>query len=509
MDAIVTGEALTPETPVAEAEIEQTVIRTWRFVLVPAQLKALEQSPLFGPPTRAKRLQERYLDTEDFALARAGVTLSWRKAGRGMRFSLLHEGVRLDAAQSGEDPDLSAFGPAWQASLTTLLQDAPLYEIAGATLRQTTRSFAGATLCFEAGQLSAEGGKIALAEVELCGPATALADAALALAGQAALTLQPEFPGPRAVRLAGGPMLKPQKAAGALEGAPCLDEAVHDIIKSCLNQFRANWAVFAHGDQVGAVHQMRVAMRRLRSALGLFNRALPCGEFLLLREEAKRIANAMGEARNWDVFIAMLQDGPANAFPQERGFAALAAQCRTHRAAGYDAVRALLDDPATTRFIITAEAFIARRGWRGGLPVEALAQLAAPASDFGAICLQRLHRKLRKRGRHLAALPAHDRHLVRIELKKLRYAAEFFGGLCAQKGKVRNFNRAAAALQEELGKLNDMATAEGLATRLQGGTPEALRALGIVLGWTAHAALGEPRALNAAWAEFKATKLFV
>ncbi|WBO58176.1 hypothetical protein GT370_13140 [Acidocella sp. MX-AZ03] len=152
-----TGEALTPETPVAEAEIEQTVIRTWRFALVPAQLKALEQSPLFGPPTRAKRLQERYLDTEDFALARAGVTLSWRKAGRGMRLSLLHEGVRLDAAQSGEDPDLSAFGPAWQASLTTLLQDAPLYEIAGARLRQTTRSFAGATLCFEAGQLSAEG----------------------------------------------------------------------------------------------------------------------------------------------------------------------------------------------------------------------------------------------------------------------------------------------------------------------------------------------------------------
>jgi CHAD domain-containing protein len=299
-----------------------------------------------------------------------------------------------------------------------------------------------------------------------------------------------------------------RKGAPGLNGQPCLDEAVEQIIHACLEQFRANMPVFFEGDEVGAVHQMRVAMRRLRSALGLFNRALPAPEFLTLREEAKRIAAAMGDARNWDVFIAMLRNGPASAFPDEVGFAGLEAQCAAHREGGYRKVRKLLEDPATTRFLLTAEAFVARRGWRSGLPAELLPRLAQPAREFGAECLERLHRKVRKGGKHLAQLPAHERHMVRIELKKLRYAAEFFGNLFEARGRVRQFNRAAAALQEELGKLNDMATAEHLATRLEGGTPEALQALGIVLGWTAHAALGDPRSLTATWKEFQDAKLF-
>ncbi len=490
---------------------ETSEVKHLRFSLDEAGLAALAASPLLTAapsPVRARRLQDRFFDTEEFALARHGITLFLRKAGRGARMALLHEGEMLEATLPTPAPDLAAFGPDWQAALTGILKDAPLGEVASASIRQTIRKLGSAELAFETGHLATNGQKLAFSELQISAPAATLPETALALAARFTLRLQPLPPGPRAVRLAGGPPPAVQKAAPGLHGEPCLDEAVQHIISACLEQFRANWPVFFEGDEVGAVHQMRVAMRRLRSALGLFNRALPTPEFLTLREEAKRIAGTMGEARNWDVFIAMLHAGPAAAFPNEVGFVGLEAQCAAHRQAGYTLVRELLEDPATTRFLLKAEAFIARRGWRGGLPTEALPRLAEPARPFGAECLERLHRKVRKRGRHLAGLPAHDRHLVRIELKKLRYAAEFFGNLFAPRGRVRQFNRAAAALQEELGKLNDMATAEGLAIRLQGGTPEALRALGIVLGWTAHAALGEPRALNAAWKDFQNAKLF-
>ncbi len=502
MDAILTAEPEATETP---------AISYMRFSLDEAGLAALAASPLLAqatPPLRARRFQDRFFDTEDFTLARQGITLRLRKAGRGAKMTLLHAGETLEAAAPTQEPDLSAFGPERQAALTGFLENAPLAEVAGVNLRQTMRKFGGAELAFETGHLVAGGQKLPFSELQISAPAATLPETALALAARFMLRLQPEALGPRAVRLAGGPPPAVQKAAPGLQGEPCLDEAVEHITRACLEQFRANWPVFFEGDEVAAVHQMRVAMRRLRSALGLFNRALPTADFLTLRENAKRIAGTMGDARNWDVFIAMLHDGPAAAFPDEAGFAGLEAQCAAHREAGYKLVRQLLEDPATTRFLLRAEAFIARRGWRGGLPAELLSRLAEPAKAFGADSLERLYRKVRRRGRHLATLPAHDRHLARIELKKLRYAAEFFGNLFEPRGRVRHFGRAAASLQEELGKLNDMATAEGLAVRLQGGTPEAQRALGIVLGWTAHAALGDPRALNAAWKEFQDAKLF-
>jgi CHAD domain-containing protein len=259
---------------------------------------------------------------------------------------------------------------------------------------------------------------------------------------------------------------------------------------------------------VEAVHQMRVAMRRLRSVLGLFNRAFSAPDFCTFRDEAKRIANLMGEARNWDVFTALLQSGPLTAFPHEPGFVSILNQCADYRAAGYAAVRELLGNPTTTIFLLQTEIFLARHGWRNGLAVEALADLTAPAQNFAAANLTRLHRKVRKAGRHLTRIGAHERHLTRIELKKLRYAADLFGGLFDGRHKIRKHNRAAAELQEELGLLNDLATAQELLARLDGSTPDKARAIGIVLGWCAHAASANDKQLAKRWKNFTETKPF-
>lgn len=502
-------DALTPAQPESPSA---PPVKTMRFTLSPASLAALStNTPLSAqalPAGRAIKLQDQFFDTPGFSLLRQGIVLKLRKLKRGALFSLQHEGTEIEIPVPEMQPDLAALGPDWQAAIAAIIQDERLVTRATTAIKQTIRHNGQALLSLESGHIITEGQKLPVCELSISAPETALPEAILAIAGQCSLRIQPETLAPRALRLAGGPAPCAQKAAPGLSGAPCLDDAIHSVISACLAQFRANLPVFFEGDEISAVHQMRVAMRRLRSALGLFNRALPTPGFLALREEAKRIANTMGDARNWDVFTDMLKAGPNAAFPDEIGFAALEAQCAAHRQAGYVQVKTLLEDPATTRFLLEAELFIAKRGWRGGLPAEILPRLAEPAHIFGTECLERLYRKLRKHGRHLAALPAHDRHLVRIELKKLRYAAEFFGGLYESRGKVKAFNRAAAGLQEELGKLNDMATAESLAVKLQGGLPDAQRALGIVLGWTAHAALGEPRALNAAWEEFKSAKLF-
>lgn len=480
-----------------------------RFALSKAESTLLLTSPLLtSGATRGITVQDHFFDTAHFALARQGVTLRIRKVRRRIYLALLHDGLIRETPLCSMEPNLSVFGPIWQARFEEMLEGLPLETIATAYTTQNKRQFNESTVTLESGFLNVGLQKQAFLELEVMAEPPLLPDAALALASHFKLRQQPETLAMRAIRLAGGPAPRLRKAGLGLRGTPSLDDAITEIIQSCLTQFRANWPVFYEGDAVGAIHQMRVSMRRLRSALGLFHRILPIPTFLTLRNDAKKIATVMGEARNWDVFITSLQTGPMAAFGHEVGFAALEAQCEAHRQAGYQQVDALLKRPETTRFLLDAEAFLARRGWRCDLPPEALPRLAEPAQLMAKQALERLHRKLRKRGKKLADLPVAQRHLVRIELKKLRYTADFFGGLFKAEGRVQQFSRAATDLQEELGKLNDLTTAEDLIIRLQGESVEAQRALGIVLGWTAHAALGEPIALMMAWKAFLNAKLF-
>lgn len=484
-------------------------LKSLRFTLDKTEYTRLlaEQGPAYGT-ARGQSIKDCFYDTPDFALAQHGFTLRLRQIARKRSLALAYGDFSKDVMLPGPSLDLTLFGPEWLATLNEIIQGAPLKPTAYTKSTQTARIFDGTTLVFETGFLNPDDQKLAFFEVEVHAPALHLAETSLALADRVKLQVQPEQPGLRAIRLAGGPAPRLCKTAIGLKGDPCLDDAIFYLIRACLTQFQANWPVFFEGDRVGAIHQMRVAMRRLRSALGFFNRILPTSAFLTLRDEAKRIANVMGDARNWDVFTMGLQAGPMRIFTHEVGFVDLDAQCEAHRQAGYAQIEALLKHPQTTKFLLNAEALLAQRGWRATLPPDALPRLAEPARIVATQGLERMHRKLRKRGKNLAQLSVDELHLLRIDLKKIRYIADFFGGLYKAEGRVRQFSRAAAHLQEELGLMNDVATAAGLISSLQASATETDRALGIILGWTAHAAHGSPRHLKTAWKAFLEAKLF-
>ncbi|HYI90959.1 MAG TPA: CHAD domain-containing protein, partial [Beijerinckiaceae bacterium] len=92
-----------------------------------------------------------------------------------------------------------------------------------------------------------------------------------------------------------------------------------------------------------------------------------------------------------------------------------------------------------------------------------------PLETFAAEVLARRRRKIRKRGRDLARLDVAAQHRIRIEAKKLRYATEFFASLAATKKareRHRAFLKSLEDLQEHLGRANDLATGERVASRL-------------------------------------------
>jgi triphosphatase len=434
--------------------------------------------------------------------------LSITKARRGYTQTLRHGETTVTAPLADAAPDATAFGPGWDEPLATLLQGESFATAFTTQIKRLSRRAGPVELHFESGHIQTAQEKLPIRELEMRGPPAELYRLALALAEKHGLIIQPASLAQRGIWASGAIRPAAVKAGPGLPGGICLDDAVVALTQSCLTQFTANWPVFVPGTEVEAVHQMRVAMRRLRSILGLFNRNFSAPEFTTFRNEAKRIASLMGEARNWDVFTALLQSGPLQAFPHEPGFAAMLTQCAAYRATGYEAVRELLADPATTLFLLQAEMFLARHGWRNGLPVEALTGLTAPAQNFAAANLERLHRKVRRRGKNLTRLAAHEKHLTRIELKKLRYASDLFGSLFENRNKIRSYNRIAAGLQEELGHLNDLATAHELLLRLDGSTPDKARAIGIVLGWCAQAASGDDKQLAKRWKDFTETKPF-
>ena len=495
-------------TDLNQAPVAETYVL---FTVDEAGFQAAQAAPQLGPKARARRVLEIWYDTEDFTLARQHMRLRTRKRRGGHDMVLSWAGGEDILPLSGEEPDLAALPQEQAEALQELLQGAALHPVFTTDLKHMTGDAGpGLEMRFLTGTVAAAAGKRKIREVALVqreGDPAALYRLALDLAGTVPLTLAVADHETLALALAGGPVPGVVRSGPGLGGAPSLDEAVERMIRACLMQFTANWPVFACGDAMGAVHQMRVAMRRLRSLLGLFNRAFPCAEFAAFRAEAKRIANTMGEARNWDVFIALLRGGPAAAFPAEPGFAALLAECEDYRAAGYAQARELLADPATTGFVLALEAFLARRGWRNRQPAEALLRRPPPRPRILPWrSLARLHGRVRKRGRHMLLLPAHHRHLVRIELKKLRYAAELFGGLFARRERVRAYNQAASRLQEQLGVLNDLATALELLARLEAGTAETARAAGIVMGWCARGATADDAALGKSWERFRALK---
>ena len=207
------------------------------------------------------------------------------------------------------------------------------------------------------------------------------------------------------------------------------EEAIGALLRNGLGHFLGNLPVLERGDPVEAVHQLRVAMRRLRSAFGLVYRFFASAEFDALREESRRIGTALSEARDWDVFVESLSDGALPSVAGVPAFERLIEAARVQAKRAHEAVMQLAIAQAAARFALSLERFVVQRGWRVGAPDDRLEGLSEPVAPFAIRSLDRLHHKLLKRGKEFDTLTPPERHAVRIAVKHLRYATQFFGSL--------------------------------------------------------------------------------
>ncbi|GEB36974.1 hypothetical protein GLI01_10090 [Gluconacetobacter liquefaciens] len=295
-----------------------------------------------------------------------------------------------------------------------------------------------------------------------------------------------------------------------LEKDDTVRRAVVRIARVLREHLEANLPVAMDGRNVEGVHQVRVALRRFRALAGLLRRDYPSATLDEAAARARMLARAVGEARDWDVF--MLETLPGLSPLGRAGVnvvGRLLPLARPLRDGAYARVRQALAS-ADAEWLLNFMGNLADGSlWDEARSPAGLKALEEPAADFAARHLARLHRKARRRGRGFARLTPPERHQVRLALKKLRYASEFFVTLHAPGRKSGPYLRRLSAAQAALGADSDVLTTGRLLTRFGGRPDDEMRhVVGAVTGFLCCRQDATHDAAHRQWRRFRRTPVF-
>lgn len=476
------------------------------LALAPEATRALLRDAAVAARGRGKAVTLSFHCSADGALGEAGLAVVVEQRPRGAIQRLvrsLPEGseawspgapmpVLAETRLTAAHPDLAALAEAHGLGEALLPQG--LAAFSGRRVEAITPS--GVRLALLAGSLRAVSAEQAVARVTLAGEAGAVFALAATLAARHPLAVPATSLAEEARGLARGVAPRPLRlGAPAIPRGATAGEAFAAIVSHLALAMLANAPAAHAGETPEGTHQTRVALRRLRSALSLF-KEIAGAEGAPASAGLKALAACLAPARDWDVFIGGRLAEILRAFPEDGRVAALGAAARARREAAYVALRAALDAPGFRLLGLSLAALAAA-------PPEA----EEPAARFAVRALNRRLKRVLRHGEDLSPLPVAELHRLRIEAKRLRYAGEMFAPLFGRK-KARRFLSALAAVQEELGHLNDIAVAAGLLAEIAAPGEDGAFAAGLAEGWIAAKADGAREAALAAWDRFLGREMF-
>lgn len=297
-------------------------------------------------------------------------------------------------------------------------------------------------------------------------------------------------------RKASSPVLAPDLSAGA---------ACVAVLGNALSHLQGNEEGARCTDAPEFIHQMRVATRRLRCALGVFESLMDADVRTSLLDELAWLGQALDGARNWDVFMDETLPRIRAAISDDAGLDWLVARGEAERRKHRRLARAALESLRYQRLLLKLGAWLAEPSWHamsGG-------RVADPAQVVCAQLLQSAHARLRRRGRNFGKLDFGKQHRLRITAKKQRYSAEYFASLYPGR-RIQRYIKVLGRLQDILGAINDAVTAVGLMQQLahsaRGGVRH--RACGLVTGWLLGHSQIDARSAASAWKAFARCKRF-
>jgi len=495
-----------PDRRAASANVKTLTEIELKFLVPDAARATLAAEIARGSATLERRaLAAMYLDTADRRLAQHGI--AWRLRSEDRRWvqalkaggtnalqRFEHEVVRPDATHDASEHAGTPIGD----QLIAVLQQAEADGVAlGVRFQTDVRRMArrvrtrGAVVevALDKGQLSATGATQRIHEVEfelVSGSATAMLALVERWRHRFGLVYDPRSKAERGDRLAEGSPFPPVRKANPPRYADTATatEALGAVVDECLAHMTRNAIAVTHGDpalRVEHVHQLRVGIRRLRSALRSFQGWAPSPPADLV-DGLRALFTTLGLSRDRDVLATGVMAELAR-----QGAPALTLSASS---AGPDPVAAVSAD-ATQRTLL---GWIA---WRASLAEPLAAQVEeAPAPDDAPAFHHHAERRLARWHRHIvAAERAFDAlddaglHALRKRIKRQRYAVEFFAPVLRRR-QVERYLKLLTAVQDRMGELNDLFVARDRYQALVASDPAAWFAL----GWLA-ARVAQSRAL--------------
>lgn len=500
-----------------------------KLLLVPAHVSAFRRLALLRQfavaKARSRNLSSTYFDTPALRLKALGMELRVRRTGRVWIQTLkagdhatagLHQRQEWETRVDRLRPDLEALaalvgaGSKWQKVLSSPTLAQGLVPIFTSVFRRTVWPLhlpngTLVELALDQGELQQGDVREPLSEVELeliSGDPLELFDFALQLQDKVPLRVGNLSKSERGYALHAPRALSSVKAGSvALAAGMTVEQGFRAIVSNCVAQMQDNEPGVMGSNDPESVHQMRVGMRRLRTALRLFAKWIPFPK--ALQGELDWLAGELGAARDADVLAGSTLVRVTEACPTEpellpliQAASKIATAKRRRAAASVGSVR-------YSRLMLGLAAWLKGSRWREFLDDSARQALAAALGKRAAKILAQRHQKLLARGKRLADGSPAERHRVRIAAKQTRYAAEFFQRLHPAR-RVKHYIKRLSALQDTLGWLNDAAIADGLLRQLGKSHPELADSANFARGFLQGRTVQEVRELCKLWTHVKA-----
>lgn len=244
----------------------------------------------------------------------------------------------------------------------------------------------------------------------------------------------------------------PRIASGKLTRGMTCATAMQTIAQGCLEDLNRVGRSAADGN-VDALHRMRIALTRLRTAIRFFAPAVDGGDWTTLQEQAAWLSRQAGRARDLDVALRHRKGAERRTAKRWRG----------QRHEQYEHLRTALHSVRFRRFI----AGLTQASSRLDRSRRVIDENGPSIEAFSVSRLERWQRKLLRKGRKLEQLSASNRHRLRMRAKRLKYALEWSLPVVGKARKVlRKQIRHARLVQNVLGKLNDATTHQAQAKAL-------------------------------------------
>ena len=494
------------------------------------QVARLRRHPLWrqAQSVATRKLHSIYYDTPELDLWRAGVALRVRRVGRqwvqtiksgGRVVAGLHEREETEHAVRTSQPDFSVLSgealiaPLAVPGLLERLQPVFITDFSRASRILKPAPDVVIEASIDRGHITNGRDTEPLCELELevkTGPAWRAFQVALHLLESIPMRIEQRSKAERGFAIALAQPKVPRKTARSpVTAVMSGNEAFAALVQSCLQHYAVNQRGMLAGGDIEYLHQMRVALRRLRCVLDTYAPLLGEAQLQQPVGELRWLAGMLGQARDWDVFHAEVLPSIVARYPAHAGMVSLARVAAQLRHTANRNARLAVTSMRGQGLLLKLAGWCSAQTWRETLTAAQRNDLDRPVRDWAQAVLAARQRKVRKRGRHFGSLTPEGLHRLRIAAKKLRYGIEFFASLYDD-GRAQRLRLILGALQDALGANNDAVTVAQLAVRatrnLSG--PSADEARGILFGWSAGLQDAGARGLHGVWKEYLAAKEF-